>query len=383
DPSRYHERNLTKEEFDAFKSYLAANNVSDMKPFVSCSGGCGVSRELLMLGKNGGNRVFVQNERTPPFFGGLEKFFDQFRAEPAAIKYALAKEVPGLEVLFASDDVSAETVWKQGADLRVVVGNPKVREKIDEEINRLEESEQADPSNDDEDSDDSDRPTPETLQPVLPSERMRLKRQFDEYEWRSFESGRIASPVAQPPGVEFIPTRDSLDLQLSQQQWKARAAGFEIRLGTDGLYRVTAGKAVKILSGDFSPPVVSSDGRWLVAHKFDEENGAVVIRYNLQTRRQYTVATDSVGDLYPSCYVASLGKFLMVARYYDEEHFDGDFDDDEEEGPANSDEPRPQRFFFLDPASGAVTAAPGNVRPLVQQTFRPLQSTGKPNEFWA
>ena len=81
--------------------------------------------------------------------------------------------------------------------------------------------------------------------------------------------------------------------------------------------------------------------------------------------------------------VASLGKFLMVARYYDEEHFDGDFDDDEEEGPANSDEPRPQRFFFLDAASGVLTAAPGNVRPLVQQTFRPLQSTGKPNEFWA
>jgi hypothetical protein len=380
DPSRYHERNLTKGEFEAFKSYLAANNVSEMKPFVSCSGGCGVSRELLMLGKNGGSRVFVQNERTPPFFIGLEKLFEQFRAEPAVIKYSLAKEVPGLEVLLASDDLAAETVWKQGNDLRIVVGNPRIREKIDEEITRLEESEQAVASDEDEDSEE--KKTSETMRTTPPSERMRLKRRFDEYEWRSFENGRLGSAAAQPPGVEFIPARDPLDIRPSQEQWKARAAGFEIRTGFDGLYRVTADKATKILSGDYSSPVVSPDGRWLLVHKFDDENGSSAVRYNLQTKRQYVIPADSVGDLYPACYVNSIGKFLMVTRYYEDEHLDDD-DEDNEDDPGELERPRPLRYFLLDPASGTLSPAPSNIRPLLQQTFRPLQSTGKPNEFWA
>jgi hypothetical protein len=90
-----------------------------------------------MLGLNGGSRIYVQNERTPQFFLGLEKLFEEFRAEPAAIKYSLSKEVPGLELLFANDALSAETVWKQGSDLRMVVGDAKVRERIDEEIGQL------------------------------------------------------------------------------------------------------------------------------------------------------------------------------------------------------------------------------------------------------
>src|SRR5690606_17407500 len=41
------------------------------------------------------------------------------------------------------------------------------------------------------------------------------------------------------------------------------------------------------------------------------------------------------------------------------------------------------RFHLLDPITGAVTAAPGEVRPIVQQSYRSLQSAGKTGEYWA
>ena len=382
DPLRYHERDLSKEEFDLFKNYLASHNVGEMKPFVTCSGGCGVSRELLMLGRNGGSRVFLQNQQTPPFFAGLEKIFAEFRSQPSAVKYALSKEIPGLELLYASDDLGAETVWKQGNDLRVVVGDTKIREGIDTEITRLEESEQRD--NSDEEDDTGDEPEAgQVPQPVMPSQRMRLRRQYDEYEWRILQNGQLGEQVTQPNGVEYIPLKDAFDTQPIQEQWKARGAGIEVRVGFDGLYKVAAGRLTKLLPGDFSSPVISPNGHWIVAHRFSDEEGDVsVIRYNLLTKRSYKVELESYGELRPSCYIASLGKFLLVVRpYSDEEYSDRGDEDDEESG--DSDGESAKRYYLLDAETGAISPTTAEVRPLVQQTFRPLQSTDRPNEFWA
>ena len=40
-------------------------------------------------------------------------------------------------------------------------------------------------------------------------------------------------------------------------------------------------------------------------------------------------------------------------------------------------------MFLLDAATGAMQPIAGEFRPLAQQTFRPLQSASKSNEFWA
>ena len=39
--------------------------------------------------------------------------------------------------------------------------------------------------------------------------------------------------------------------------------------------------------------------------------------------------------------------------------------------------------MLLDPVTGDVRLAPGEVRPLVQQLMRPLQRAGQDHEFWA
>jgi len=40
-------------------------------------------------------------------------------------------------------------------------------------------------------------------------------------------------------------------------------------------------------------------------------------------------------------------------------------------------------MMLVDPATGVTQPIAGEFRPLDQQTFRPLQATGRPNEFWA
>src|SRR6185369_11355025 len=80
DPSRYHERTLKPDEYAYIKAFLTANRVDELKPFLSCSQGCGATRELLMLGRIGGSRVFSRSDRTPDFFFGLDKIFSALRA---------------------------------------------------------------------------------------------------------------------------------------------------------------------------------------------------------------------------------------------------------------------------------------------------------------
>jgi hypothetical protein len=291
----------------------------------------------------------------------------------------LSKEIPGLELLYASDDLSAETVWKQGNDLRVVVGDTKVRERIDAEITRLQESEQPDGA-DGEDDEDPNIPPP-TI--IMPSQKTRLRRQYDEYEWRTLENGQLGAPVAQPNGIEYVPLKDAFDTQPLQEQWKARGAGVEVRIGFDGLYKIAGGKLTKLLAGEFSSPVISPDGRWVIARRFNEEEGDVsVIRYNLLTKRSYKVELESYVELKPTCYMPSLGKFLLSVRPYSEEVSRERNDEDDQESP-QPEESGSNRYYLLNAETGVITPTSAEVRPLVQQTFRPLQSTGKPNESWA
>jgi len=44
---------------------------------------------------------------------------------------------------------------------------------------------------------------------------------------------------------------------------------------------------------------------------------------------------------------------------------------------------QPTRFWLADPATARAAEIKGQFSPLVDQTWRPLQTTGKPGEFWA
>ncbi|MFN0140708.1 MAG: HEAT repeat domain-containing protein [Pyrinomonadaceae bacterium] len=371
DDSRYRERPLRKEEFDEIKSYLTDSRADELPPFIYCVGAYCEGKELLMLGRNGGRRVFLAgvmesyaSKRASDFFTGLDKYFSDLKREPAKLKYMMSREVPNLEIVLAREDLRVSTVWGQGSEIRIAAAETAIREKVRTEIDAI-----------DEDLDFYDYVERQKMEKKKESER--AKRRFEGYAWYRIAGDQIAGTVAQPPGVEFIPLRDGVSVPVEVDQWKARAPGFEIRTAEDGLYKVVGGRATKLLSGNYEYPVVSPDGRWVIVTRSDEERGKRPMRVNLVTRQEYPIEAEEYGNWQAAAYVPSLGRFLIERfAYYD--HYD-----ESEEEDAPHDEISEINLKLLDIATGKLMPVAGELRPLAQQTFRPLQKAARPGEMWA
>jgi hypothetical protein len=360
DVSRYRERVLTKEEFDAFKSYLAANEVDEIPPFLSACEGC-EAKELVMLGRGGGRRVFIRADEASKFFVELEKMFDEVQKPPAKLHYWLEKNVAGLEILFDDESLQARSVWKNGDDFRVLIDNTTRRKQIEEELEKQEETEA------ESDGYDYDKGQ------VLSAER-RAQRQYENFAWYRFESAKLSGLIAQPPGVEFIPVQDNLPGSGEDRQWKARTANFEIRADGEGLHKITGGRASKIRTGYYSKPLVTANGRWALATRYDDEGPPALVRVNLLTGKELKI---KMPQQYPTfeavAFIPSINKALVFGGAYQGEEYED----------AETKENRMGDYFLLDVETGLVQPAKGEIRPLAQQTFRPLQPTAKPDEFWA
>lgn len=367
DDSRYRERTLSKEEFDELRAYLTVNNVDEMPPFLQCGGEYCEARELLMLGRNGGRRVFM-NGAPPPFFAGLDKYFARLKKTPASVKYALGREVPGLEVMLADDSLHVETVWKEGNDLRVAASETASRARVEAEIDRAVETQIP--------QDELDLDYNLYVERNALRESMVEKRRFEGVAWRQVVDGRDAGPAAQPAGVEYIPASGSFPVKATQESWKSRAAGVEIRASSDGLYKIQNGRMTKIASGEFSHPVVAPNGRWIVVNRgsSDAENGNLA-RVNLLNNRVFPITLEQYLEFNAVSVVPATGGVLTKLRdYYGDSYTEGD-----EVRP----DPPDGSMRFISAETGQVRDVVGEVRPLAQQTFRPLQKTSKPNEYWA
>ncbi len=362
DESRYRERTLAKEEFDDLTGYMSHHKVDEMVPFLSCRSEC-QPKEILMLGKQGGRRVFVNSSSLPEVFAGLDAMFKEMRRSPAKLRYNLEKEIPGLEILFADEDLSAQTVWKNAGDLRLLVADKVKRKQIDREI--VDASEALEEGNTEEESEESEN---------LPESKvweLKQKREFENFAWFKFESGSLGDPALQPEQVEFLPARDSFAIPAQSGQWKAKAAGVEIRADSDGLHKIAAGRITKIRSGNYDSPVVTANGKWVIATKYADEEGAVLYRINLLTNKEYPVLSEDFPARRAVAFVPSVNKVLTTGMAYDEYE---DYEGADNYGGS---------YYWLDPETGNVQPAVGEVKPLAQQKFRSLQPSQNPFEFWA
>jgi hypothetical protein len=370
DPARYRERVITKEEFDALKGLIAHFKADDLPPFLECQY-C-EPREFLMLGRNGGRRVYVKALTLPPFFAELDRMFADLRRPPATIKYWAAKTVPGLEVLFADDRLDAMAVWKDGNDLRLLTADLVKRAEIDQEIDVLAESEAESVSEDDEQMDDPEELRMDGTLSETRVDKEKARRQYENFAWFDFRDGSIGAATSQPNDVPFLPLKDDLSVPPLDMRWKALAGATEIRTDEKGLYKVTGGKLTKIRSGYYGGVVVTPDGRWAVATKVDEDAGQQLVRVNLVTNREFVIQPEDFPAFLPIAFVPSLNRVLLGP-------FEGygiyRGDRSESRGDANF-------FSLLDPATGKLTTTELDLRPFAQQTFRPLQSTGTSYEYW-
>lgn len=374
DPARYRERALSAEEFEAFKNFLASQRVDELPPFLSPCDSC-ETKELLMLGKAGGRRIYLHADPKPQFFTELENIFEEFRRQPAQIRYYLEKDIPGLEVLFADDNLHAETVWKNGADLRLLIDDLSQRrqnEKTSEEV-REEIINEAEPSEDSEENSETVKTKVEESKKRM--EQIMRQSQYGSYAWFQFDKTKPLAPVAQPEGIWAIPPLDGFAVPPTERQWKARVAGIEVRADQTGLFKIKGGQLSKIRDGFYYSPLVTPNGRWTIAAKYSEseEDSGGTMRINLLTNKEFPLKmTSEYGIAEPIAFLASLNKVVLFVGYGESE--DGDYEEGERDG----------EFFLLDAETGIVQPMRGDGRPLLQQTFRPLQTvSGMPDAFWA
>lgn len=359
DESRYHERFLSKEEFDGFAGYLASQQVDEMAPFLDCEQYSCESDQLLMLGKNGGRRIFVKSTAVPDFFAGLNSEFEKLRQGDAKLRYRLEKEVPGLEILMAEEDLAAITVWTNGSNVRVLIADAVKRKQIDTEIAKtVEEIEEEAEESDDES---------ETYASEQKGYELEEKRRYENFEWFNFEAGRLGTKAAQPVEAEYVPIRDTFTVTAATDRWKSKTAAVEFRVDSEGLHKIAAGKITKYKTGDYSSPVVTPNGKWLFVSRYASgDDGYRLVRINLTTNREFPVKSDKFPVVRPIAYVASINKILASdTPSEDGEHYNGG------------------EVFWVDPDTGIVQPAKGELQPLQDQTFRPLQPGPTPNEFWA
>jgi HEAT repeat protein len=369
DPARYRERTLEPQQFESLKAYFASSHVDDLPPFLVCSSEC-ESKQLLMIGKTGGRRIYVKSDtKLPQFFANLQSFFDDMKKQPSKLKYYAGEQTPGLEVLFDDENLAAMSVWKSGGDLRVLIADEPREKAISREVEKQREAESA------------------KLEAEEKSVDGLYQKYYDIGETRRFEAsgwfhladGKLGERVSQPAEAEYIPTSDGLVPAAVYGQWSAKAPTFEVRADNAGLYRIANGRSVRIRQGNYSLPLVTTNGRWVIASKYDDATGAQLVRVNLVNNREYKVGAE---DQYLSkavCYIPSRNLVLVSGADEGDEHSDEEVESRHVSAYENG-----LGYHLLNPDTGAIVAAVGEFRPLAHQSFRRLQPvTGTTTEFWA
>jgi hypothetical protein len=358
DPSRYYERNMTRQEFERLHNYLSEERVDEYPPFLSNCGYCD-PKEFLMFGRAGGRRIFFQEETPSKLSKDLDGIFKAMQEQPGAkLHYWLEKYIPGLEILFADESLKAKNVWKGGEDVRLLVDDEGRREAAAKELEKLEEEEQ-----------EGEDFSYEKWEPIRRARRE--KSEFETMGWFRFDAGKPLALSSAPDMNDFIAKRTGQEPEPGTEQWKARTKTFELRTSDEGnLMKVSNGRASLVLKGGYSSPVVTPDGAWALVLKFEEYRN-VLYRVNLATNREFKVAMpgDIMGQ--PIAFVPSQNKMLIMAgTFYGEE------------GVSVYAKSR-AAFYLMDPATGVIQKVNGDVRPLWQQTSRPLQNASAADTFWA
>jgi hypothetical protein len=379
------ERILQPDELERIKRYITESRVDILPPFFeewecegdSCKSGYIVA-ELLMLGKNGGRRVFVVASEfieEVRIFAELESIFRDFQKRPGKVRYALEDFVPSFEILYTDENLKVEGVWKKENDFRVLIKDESRMQEIKREIQKKLDLLEEKGRKGDEYNDEYDQ--------IL---KLGVQQIDSAYSWRKYEDGKFRQVVTQPDGFDFSPCCLSLYDSESKEEWKRKTASFLLLVESDWLIKkdLYSGKEEKLIRVDAccSNPVLSADGNWVIVTV-----EGVVKRYNLRTRRLLGISQNKWEYPLPLtiAYVPALGKFLLGELDVSDYGNRGVVRDYlAETEPIDKFRYRFIReYYLLDAVTGNVQVVDKRVMPLAQQTWRPLQSfMGKTDEFW-
>jgi hypothetical protein len=322
DEARYYGRELSEAEWNDLTDFLVQRNFDNLPPLIA-SVFDGIQYEYVRVSRDGGRRVFMNNPEDDTVYGLLvSRFFGLLRRGELDVEYRLAQEIGGLEVLWTDAQQPIGAVWASNNDVRVLV------------------------------PDDDGLPL----------------------EWRVWSPEGIGRVVGEPSDVPILNTSTDVprgmdDLSESNGSgWQVSAGRYRIRTGTwrdtDGLWQCRKGEEpLLIREGEYSHPIVTPDGRWVIAAlQTSGPEPNPIVRIDLETSKEFPTQLDGDSSLLPQAYVEAHRRVLLAETE----------DEDNEAG-----------FFLLDPETGMVTSVSGQFGPLLDQTVRPLQPTARNNVFWA
>lgn len=386
--ARYRERDLTKKEYEGLQELLLRENIDALKPVIGdCDEtGC-LASEFVMFGRDGGRRVYFENFRRIPALAKLWSTFESFQKGDFKLHYVLADKIAGLEVLLADDRMPVRAVWKNGGDVRVVAedkarGEEIIKEFRDTAIGAIGKEIEEKPAD---------------KEAIIRSFQQRLSEaKYAHLSWRKFENGRLGVSAAQPADAAFLydaqQVKETQGIDPAPRGWQVRSGSGEIRVGhyLGGLFRISPGQdPVELKTGYYQKPIVSADGKWVVASKTEEKpepfNG--IVRVNLQTGREYAFGVTTTERMFPVAFVNSHNQVLVFsgpAGYSADAEDSGEMNDYKPRYFRGAEElPATPQYYLANPATGTIKSVKGEFRPLEHQTYRPLQPTGNPGEYWA
>ena len=330
-------RTLTGSEFEDLKSFTSRPEIEDLGP-ESYDNNISQFFEYLRLTKDGGRRIILEGLRRTPNNPTLHQelsglFHRLSKSGEFVTRYSIEDKIPGVEVLLSDKKQEALMVCGEGSDIRVLIGEKRA-------LKRLGLFEIA-------------------------------------TEWREFTSGRLGKVTGAPAACGLFSEYPALVKNMGDDFYSV--FNQSIRPGRVWIYSTFGDNAgvwkrefgtepVKIVSGNYLLPVVTPDGKWMVAIKAKigiVETSNQLVRYNLETGKEYQVKMADDSFIAPLVYVASHGKVLIGHR--------GSRGEPASVG-AN---------YLLDVETGTLQPVKGEFRPLSESIGRELQPTGNPNEFWA
>ena len=327
--ARRYEREMSSEEVKAVRDLISQSRLETMPSFLEPdTQGYGIlSKEFVSLTRKGGRRVFASTTGSATPIDDLSDLLSSFEQNGKfKLHYYLQDKIQNLEVLLADEKLKAKAVWKKGDDLRVLV------EQKDE------------------------------------SENSKLF-------WHQLKKdGTLGETISQPLAVPFLRDENEVpelkDFDNDRRAWQTRVENDEIRTirhgEKRGLLRVSrSNNPLQLAEGIYEEPLVTPNGKWIIASKRDGVRGydpSYLIRFNLQTGEENRINLEPIYDLTAIAFVPAQNKFLVRRGDYSTIN---------------------KKYFLLDAESGLTQIVKNEIRPLEQQTLRPLQPTKKPNEFWA
>ncbi|WP_136079627.1 HEAT repeat domain-containing protein [Pontiella desulfatans] len=326
---RYAVRELAEEELARLKLSIKQNNFDGLAPLniPVCDG---IQYEYVHLAANGGRRVYMNNpsnaQDEAPVYDFITQLFHGLEAAGGlALHYGCESQVDGFSVLHAAFENRVDAVWTGAGGIRVLV-----------------------------DSNDDDPP-----------------------QWHRFENGRVGGMVPQPDACRIIGSNDDVPKRfrfpehLNNHPWQSGTTGGVVRANFDGLWLCEKDKTPILLNaGAHADPIVSPDGRWVVAAKAEQgwAKPNILIRYDLLHDVEHIVDIPPAGDLSPIAHIPAHGKFLVVRV---------------EEGSGDAEDKPKVAYYLLDPATGEHEMVEGCFSPLFDLSYRPLQPSKKPGFHWA